>query len=170
LHSFSSDNLIFNDGNISSTFSIESSLITLRMNVPYSITYRQAQSVIISLDLSLASNTFINSSDTWIFIVKPSTLNICLLLRIKFLWINFPHKIRYELHRLLIKWSVLSTSLSCLEEIYRIISFGSWSAHKISHGSIKMPLIVILRISIDNSTKSSLCSSNRSAINLNKFT
>jgi len=55
------------------------------MNVPYSITYRQAQSVIISLDLSLASNTFINSSDTWIFIVKPSTLNICLLLRIKFL-------------------------------------------------------------------------------------
>jgi len=163
--SFASDDIIFLNCNISSALSVKGILITLRMDSPHSFTERKTEGVIIRLHLGLAWNSIINSPHTWVFRVKPSSLNIGLLLRIERLRVNFTCQIGDKLKWLFIIRPVLTSSLLIVSLLELLGHFLCWLrsnlAKVVNICRWKKPLIMVGRVSVNDCTKPCLGSTDR---------
>lgn len=114
------------------------------------------------------SNSIVNCTDTWVLRVEPCSLDIGLFLRVKFLWVDFSDQVRDHLHALLIIRTMVSTCLliiSLLELIHCFLSaLRSRLTKELSSWSIEKSLIVVLRVSVDNSSETCLSSTDWSTI------
>ena len=162
--SFSSYDSILLLGNIWTNSAIGSWMVKLRVVVPHTISKCKRGSIIIWLHLTSATLALINSLDTCILGIQPCSLNISLLLRIITLWVYFTTQITDQLCSLLLKWSIVTTSLlieSLLVVLYCLLSCLSWSSSEVVlSGSVEESLVMIVIKAIDHSPKASLSTSN----------
>lgn len=78
---------------------------------PHAVTKGKGVCIIEWLHLAFSTHTFINCLNTWIYGVKPSSLNICLLLRIIGLGVDLTCQITDQLQTLIVEGSCLTTSI-----------------------------------------------------------